>query len=65
MPSVKCIKIYHDLAFSRNINEGEIVEYDVERANHLNLLGYVEVIVDTDPVEPPQDKALKPTYKKK
>jgi hypothetical protein len=65
MPSVKCIKIYHDLVLSRNIEEGEILEYDVERANRLNLLGYVEVIVDTDPIEPPQDKALKPTYKKK
>jgi hypothetical protein len=65
MPSVKCIKAYHDLPLSRNIFEGDIIECDVERANHLNSLGYVEVIVDTDPVEPPQDKALKPTYKKK
>lgn len=65
MPSVKCIKIYHDLILQRNIEEGDILEYDVKRANHLNSLGYVEVIVDTDPVEPPQDKALKPTYKKK
>jgi len=65
MVSVKCIKIYHELSLSRNILEGEIIQYDVERANHLNSLGYVEVIVDTEPVEPPQDKALKPTYKKK
>jgi hypothetical protein len=65
MPSVKCIKIYHDSTLSRNIEEGEILEYNVETANSLNSLGFVEVIVDTDPVEPPQDKSLKPTYKKK
>ena len=65
MPSVKCIKAYHDLTLSRNIFEGDIIEFDIEKCNRLNSLGYVEVIVDTDPVEPPQDKALKPTYKKK
>ena len=65
MPSVKCIKVYHDSILSRNINEGEIIECDIDRANLLNRIGYVEVIVNTDPVEPPQDKALNPTYKKK
>jgi len=65
MPSVKCIKMFHDIVLSRNVEEGEIIQYDVERANSLNSLGYVEVIVDTESVEPPQDKALKPTYKKK
>jgi hypothetical protein len=57
--------MFHDIVLSRNVEEGEIIQYDVERANSLNSLGYVEVIVNTDPVEPPQDKALKPTYKKK
>jgi len=38
MPSVKCIKAYHDLPLSRNIFEGDIIECDVERANHLNSL---------------------------
>jgi len=65
MPNVKCIKAYHDLTLSRNIFEGDIIEFDIEKCNRLNSLGYVEVIVDTDPVEPPQDKALNPTYKKK
>jgi hypothetical protein len=65
MPSVKCIKVYHDSILLRNIEGGEILDCEVERANHLNSLGYVEVIVDTEPVEPPLDKALKPTYKKK
>ena len=47
MPSVKCIKMFHDIVLSRNVEEGEIIQYDVERANSLNSLGYVEVIISS------------------
>lgn len=65
MTKVKCIKSYHDIGLSRSIEIGEILYFDVERANLLNALKFIEVIVELDQVEPPQDKALNPTYKKK
>lgn len=66
MAKVKCIGIFFDIEANVSRTIGEQWEVNIDRANHLNKLGFVEIEQKVEEVvKPTEDKSVKPSFKKK
>jgi hypothetical protein len=65
MVTVKCITMFHDLVEDVMRNPGEEWSCDKERGDMLNARSLVNIIADDEVVQPEENKAVKPIYKKK
>lgn len=70
MAKVKVKMLFHDLIENKLRNQGEEFDCSDIRANELNDKGLVSILsldksAKVESVTPLEDKAIKPTYKKK
>lgn len=65
MVTVKCITLFHDIAENIMRNPGDEWKCEKERGDLLNSRNFVQIIADDAVVQPEENKAVKPTYKKK
>lgn len=70
MAKVKVKMLFHDLLENKLRNQGEEFECSDIRADELNGKGLISILstdksTKVDSITPSQDKAIKPTYKKK
>jgi hypothetical protein len=65
MVTVKCITLFHDLTDEVMRNPGDEWKCTKERGDMLNARNLVQIIADDAVVQPEENKAVKPTYKKK
>lgn len=70
MAKVKVKMLFHDLIENKLRNQGEEFYCSDDRANELNEKGLISILsldksAKVESVTPLEDKAVKPTYKKK
>jgi hypothetical protein len=65
MVTVKCIVMFHDLQDEVMRNVGDEWKCSKERGDVLNARNLVHIIQDDAIVQPQENKAVKPNYKKK
>lgn len=65
MVTVKCITLFHDMIDNVMRNPGDEWKCEKERGNLLNARNFVQIISDDEVIQPEENKAVKPNYKKK